>query len=103
MRTEHNVYSMFNSKDLHDMWPSSDPKAEPFTEYTCKLCGEKLTFQTCGSMYMGQPTFGAVANEGLREHLLVCHCSDRFIAGFADVDLMTANSGFDKLLMKEVT
>lgn len=87
-----NIHNMFKSKQLSKIWPSSDPNDIPFTEYVCKICSEKLTPQSCGSFNMGEPSFEERIEKELREHLIQ-HCSN---------DFFTSNSGFDRILIKNV-
>ena len=95
------IYNMFKSKQLANMWPSNDPNDSPFTEYVCKICTEKLTLQSCGSWNMGEPSFDERIRECLREHLIQ-HCSDDFLLKIAEIIFLTANSGFDRILIKNV-
>jgi len=96
------LYSMFNTKELSDVWPSDNPKDIPFTEYVCKICGHEMVLQSCGSYYPGhEPTFEERINKQLREHLLE-HCQDEFLFKIINVDLLTANIGFDNLLIKNI-
>ena len=93
---------MFKSKQLSSIWPSNNPKDIPFTEYICKLCGYKIELQSCGSYYLSEPSFEERIREHLREHLLE-HCPEEFLLKCANINLLTANGGFDRVLINNIT
>ena len=61
---------MFKSKQLSEIWPSENPNDIPFTEFICKICGCKMEIQSCGSRFIGQPSFEENIKEQLTGHLL---------------------------------
>jgi len=83
------------------VWPSDDPEDSPFDIYTCKICEEKLSIQSVGTYYIGEPSFGALALKSLREHLLE-HCDDEFLWKMMETNLIKANVAFDKLLIENI-
>jgi hypothetical protein len=60
-----------------NIWPSNDPKDNPFDDYICKYCGHKISFQACGtfSIIKGCGTIEEKKEEAERKkykHMLEC-------------------------------
>ena len=95
------IYDAFIHVQGSKVWPSSDPNDSPFDNFTCKICGHKLSIQMYGSWMISGPTLEEQASIMLSMHLLE-HCSDEFLKIYLKTSPITTGPAFNILLMREL-
>ena len=71
-----NENDYFTCKSGSKIWPSNDANDSPFGEFTCKLCGYTFSEQTCGSSFIGMPSFQDIVRKRMIEHLERFHMKE---------------------------